>query len=343
MLNAQLTRQRVHYADVAKGILIILLFLHHIHIRSELYDIRNNVTSALDMLDDYWVMFFMAAFFVVSAMFSRYDKPFKTFLPTNFKSLIIPSVTLGVLSGIIYQSTIGEFGRYGYLSTIKNAVVHFFIYGGKLWFCSALFCAKMIYWLLNRYLGKYIKFSCIVISIIGVILGYLYNQQVITLNFWYLIHAFIFIIFIPIGIQIKKYDIPKTMVILLPLYLIIVYVLQQFNLVVQVTYLFTYKGVDVIIFYIMAIVGTILVISMSKCIDSNKFLEYIGRNSLIFYGIHPIFNMILTFYLKDVIVKSPLLVQIGVYLFIFFCLICICSLISCILNTKYLRYLIGKF
>lgn len=140
-------KQRIRYFDLAKGFLMILVVLHHIHMHGAKILGDLSVSVFLDYADDYWVMWFMPAFFMITGICSNYDKPFKDFIYANFKGLIIPSVCLGFFFIILGELFIGPLY---FLQECKRLLLEYIPNGGVLWFLPALFVCKTIYWGLLR-------------------------------------------------------------------------------------------------------------------------------------------------------------------------------------------------
>lgn len=91
-------KERVLWADICKGILITLLMFSHLAwVSTSQYGVQNLVIGNLGRICSVWNCFFMSCFFMVSGMFSNFNKPFKVFIWSNFKSLIIPAFVSLVL------------------------------------------------------------------------------------------------------------------------------------------------------------------------------------------------------------------------------------------------------
>lgn len=90
--------KRLSYIDVAKGLLILLVVYDHL---PDMYMYKLNLSNEyIEYLDKtQWVykLFFMLAFFCITGMCSNFNKDFKTFFISNYKSLIIPNVILGMI------------------------------------------------------------------------------------------------------------------------------------------------------------------------------------------------------------------------------------------------------
>ena len=59
-------KERIHYIDVAKGLLIILVILHHFPQLMDQYGVSNPFLQFLDSASDYYNAFFMPTFFIIT-------------------------------------------------------------------------------------------------------------------------------------------------------------------------------------------------------------------------------------------------------------------------------------
>lgn len=93
---------------------------------------------------------------------------------------------------------------------------------------------------------------------------------------------------------------------------------------------------------ILALTGTLCIIGISKRINTSRILEYLGRNSLVIYLAHFIFYRI---YLSIVVDWFNLswLISLGLFLGVIVANVATCCLLARILNTRYLKWVLGKF
>lgn len=146
-------KERIHYFDVAKGILILMVAYGHVW-----YTICHNsgfdniFMSQLYDFSNIWVVFYMPAFFVITGRCSNYNCSWKSFLYKQVKTLLVPAFTLALLIHAIEWLFTGH----GFYIGIKV-----FMKGVSYWFIFALFVAKMIYFIVNQLLGSVYKIAFI--------------------------------------------------------------------------------------------------------------------------------------------------------------------------------------
>ena len=101
---------------------------------------------------------------------------------------------------------------------------------------------------------------------------------------------------------------------------------------------------NIALFYISAIAGSLMIISISQIISANRSLEFLGRNSLIFYAFEPIqyfANYILKNVFTSITYSSNLFPRIGITL-IAILFIALCYSILAIIINKFFPWLTGK-
>ena len=94
--------KRIHYLDIAKGLLIILLLFHHYGSARRRLDVSNDFYEQYKLWQIVFTAFFMPTFFVISGYCSNFNKPFKAFFKTQFKQLLIPYITFEILTAFFW-------------------------------------------------------------------------------------------------------------------------------------------------------------------------------------------------------------------------------------------------
>ena len=191
-------KERIHYFDVAKGILILMVAYGHVWYTICHNSGFNNIfMSQLYDFSNIWVVFYMPAFFVITGRSSNYNCSWKSFLYKQVKTLLVPAFTLALLIHAIEWLFTGH----GFYIGIKV-----FMKGVSYWFIFALFAAKMIYFIVNQLLGSVYKiaFITLLLSFFSVVVYGFFPK---VPNYWCWIHALGLIPFLSLGELIKKYDV----------------------------------------------------------------------------------------------------------------------------------------
>lgn len=81
---------RIHYLDIAKGILIILLVFAHFKSAMAKMPFENEYFIFVHGWTNVFICFYMPAFFLISGYCSNFDKGFSKFITSVAKTLFLP-------------------------------------------------------------------------------------------------------------------------------------------------------------------------------------------------------------------------------------------------------------
>ena len=139
---------RLHWVDVAKGILIMFVVFQHLPVISEAAGIEHDGVGKLGHLSFLFTCFYMQAFFILTGYCSNFEKPFAAFLKSSFKTIMIPAIFFSFL----YYISLALF-YYDFSYVEKMASIGFIMNGGsKFWFLNALFLLRIMYWMRAKYI-----------------------------------------------------------------------------------------------------------------------------------------------------------------------------------------------
>ena len=136
---------RKTWIDVAKGILILsVIFFHEARQGLSEVNLDSNVLRNATKLECLYVPFFMAAFFIISGYCSSFEKEFRSFFVSNFKGLILQSVSIVAFIGILLFAVTWDLEsfRLGWFTSLRS--------GGLFWFVLTLFCCKVLFWIQKK-------------------------------------------------------------------------------------------------------------------------------------------------------------------------------------------------
>lgn len=332
-------KARLHYIDVAKGILILMVVYGHIYGVSKGANIDDVSVEWIHQSVNLFVSFYMPCFFVITGFCSNFKKPFLTELVQSFKTIVLPGVFFTAILAVKhlnYESILGF---------VKSVVHH----GGAYWFLSSLFLARILYWLVfNKIEKKNIQNGvCIVAFVVGFIISRMYEGP----QPWYFIHTLLLTPFLHIGQMLKKIELKqvKYIAILFGIALLSTITLSHIGFL-EIEYFYHVPGISfkllnlnlsmLIPFVLLSISGCLFCFGMSKKINSNWVLEYLGKNSLVIYCSH---TFVMSLLLRQICVwggQLPILLKI---ILAYLLTIIICCVVAYILNLKYFRVLLGKF
>lgn len=278
---------REHYIDVAKGIAMILVIIGHITILPTwLYAWINS--------------FHMPLFFFLSGMVynpNKYDK-FRDFFKAKFKGLIVPYFFLCLIIWVVARIFCNPDGFFKIL-TLQQFIGIFVSFRrsnfyASLWFFLALFFSEILMYPIVKIIDKKIikekikgwllAFIAIALSIIGfVVLHYIKNGFFLSLDLIPLTACFVMFGYIT---KLNKEGFKK--VVKLPASLIYIVISVAFTYLNFKLYgassLYNSVVGNYIYYMLAAFAGTLFVITICKKINKNRVLEYIGKNTIIYYA-----------------------------------------------------------
>lgn len=191
------SRQRLHWVDLLKGILIILLLIHHFPQAAKQNEIGIANFSFVYCWQDIYACFFMQAFFFVSGFCSSFSLSLKEFVIKLIKQLIIPFVFFEFFSCAVSCWLESNFSLYSIYECWFNNN------GSHLWFLNALIFSKLTIYLITQYISKSISFLYL-ISIILLLVGIVLNQLDYGTNFFYIRQSFTAVFFVALGYHLKN-------------------------------------------------------------------------------------------------------------------------------------------
>lgn len=327
-------KERIAWADICKGLLITLLMFSHLAwVSKSHFDVQNQVINLIGKSASVWNCFFMSCFFLVSGMFSNFNKPAKAFLWGNFKALIIPAwISLVIFSLIDFRNF--DFGGF-----LKQA----FLYGGGQWFLTSLFLSKILLWLCIKGIrNKWIVLSMLlVLSFVG---KWLDDVDMFP-NYWYHRNFLNFALFLGLGYYFKEFILKKEVGIVssIAFVLTILFLFIKGTSVPNVVAVFNETFVQHPLTIWLSVTGSVACIHLCKLVAHVPVLEYLGKNSLIVYIYH-------MFFLSNTISVLTLSLNAGSMsgsVFVVFAIIAgtlvFCSGIAEVMDTKYFRWMKGVF
>ena len=330
---------RLVYIDDAKGYLMIMVLFHHIlWILIDLQKLNNETLIALNSLQRLFLCFFMPCFFIISGYCSSFKGNTLAFIIKGFKQLIIPNCFFSILHMIITDNVSIE----RYLSIIIN-------YGGYFWFLSAIFCSRVLLFILKKKIANS-NTLIIILLLLSLLTILAENYKLITHNYWYIYHAFFFTIYLEIGQRIRyiinKSQISKSLLLSSLIFVFVIIFCIVFNN--DIPYITAKYHCTIQLFpchLILSLLGSISFIIIIKYFHILHFrvVNILGRESLIVFCTHLMFlTPFLSYFSIEIsmfnVLQSCLFIIISLMMAIVFCLTCIY-----IFNKKYIRIFIGKF
>ena len=266
------TRRRISWIDVAKGLLIVLVVLGH-------------ATSNM-LVKNFLSSFYMPCFFLLSGYVRSRKKSVVARLWAQTKSILLPYFGFSLLL-IAVQFLRSKLTHSPY--EILSAVESIFIpYSGRvggtvyqLWFLPCLFLASFVFELLLHKNGLRIVGCGLWVFL--VVFGLCNDCGSLLLA------TAVAVVYVGVGYLLKE----KGIVIKRTgIFAVVSFALAVMAFGIQCLVL--HKNLDFSsgyfgffpLFFVGSIAGSGMLICIAMLIENNRLLEYVGRNSLLFYGFH---------------------------------------------------------
>ena len=287
------------------------------------------------------VSFFMPAFFVITGLCSNFEKEFKPFLISNIRTILIPAIVFDLLFFTIPSFFMGQDP---WVIVMTGFVKRALAFGGVFWFLPCLFLSKLIYWTLHKYTKKVLLWS---ILIALVVFGFLLHHfSLFPQKWWYIHQVFDLTIFLGVGQFLKNTSIDRNIFyrFCTAIFLILI-VLFLITKQPMPSILYTYKIQEwwqLPVHFLVSIGGTAVLLWICQTINSNTFLEFLGRGTIVVYGVHQLFLKILLRFIEPLISNQGVIISLIMFFVVFFCTVGFCALFIMVFNSKYLKLIIGK-
>lgn len=134
--------ERIRYFDIAKGILIILVVFAHFRSAVARLPYDSPYFDFVYGWNNIFTCFYMPAFFLISGYCSNFKKQSSVFFRSLLKSLLLPIITLSLLTTIVTSLI--------YHENILNSIVKSISWGFGLWFLWAILWGKIFVYIIER-------------------------------------------------------------------------------------------------------------------------------------------------------------------------------------------------
>lgn len=275
---------RIHWADNARAIGIILVLFGHTH-------------GINPVAHKYIYSFHMPLFFFLSGYVLKKNylsDRFIHFLIRNIKNILIPYFSFWVIS-YPYGILVGIFKNIYNEPTINTMILEPFIgllygiedglYNSVLWFFTCLFCAAIIFYWINRVNKKY---SIILLLILGILGPNIFKYIDFRLP-WNIELSFVAVVFYGFGYFFSEFDIKRIRIFHIETLLLFAFFLVVLIFTVQKNGEVNMSGMkfgNLIYYYFGAFSGIYLTIIISRLIPKNKILNWISLNTIIIFPLH---------------------------------------------------------
>lgn len=279
--------KRIAWVDIAKYICIMAVMLEHLE-------------SITDELSVFFSPFFVLCFFVVAGYTHKPGQDFKSFFMKKVRTLFVPWLIFSVLD-ITVSQLVSFSAHASFLSELGWNFLQIRSHGDQIWFVAALFITFIPFYFFIEWYNSGLKpassrrtaiFVIIALLLFTVDIAYsnLMDPSLLpwgtTALPWHLEYIFQAMFYMTLGYMFRqrweagfdRHSTPLLCLGILLLYLFIVY-LPYFADIPNA--LFSISAI-----FITPLIGILLVIAYSKVIPPNRYILYVGQNTLIYFALH---------------------------------------------------------
>ena len=325
---------RLHYIDVAKGILILLLLVSHFGILTNHAGMDNSRFVIMFYFQPLFTTFFMQCFFFITGYCTNFATALKPYLFKQLKQLVIPWLFFELLNEFFFRQGLfwDEF--------LENGVYTTF------WFLNALLFAKIVCWFLSRCIKS--QWLSILITILMLIGGIALCQFDVGRNILCIRQSLASCFFVQLGQFMRYHDQIYRMFIKYAwggyLFLFIIAYIGNFAFAIPIIDGgFDSKLSQTPILLLVPILGIFAFLRLCHIIESNKFLEYFGKNSIVIYCIHIVPYICIIKFLKSYYIPNDLFTAMLFFIIAYLAEIVTMAIIIKCFNYVPLKYVIGKW
>lgn len=323
--------KRINWIDIARGILMLFVIESHLECCPPIY---KTIFGPV----------FLSGFFFISGYLFSEKTNFKEYFINKTKTLLLPFGILGLIN-ILLRFVISFNKQKPILVQFKEFVFQIGETSG-LWFIACLYITSIIFYFINKLLKnnkKKIYFT--VITVCGII-SFLYNKYIQIELPWHIQKVGIAVFFMAIGLiyknfieeRIRKYENKINLFFLILVYSFLLYLNYKIfnNAYISINSYDT----EMLMYFILSLVSIWILVIVSKEISSNKWIEFVGKNTLVYFAFSGKIQSVLEVILKKYIIyNASNIYYISVILTI---IISILLGIPSIIINRYFPFILGK-
>ena len=264
-------KKRIEWVDIGKFICIMFVMLSHLD-------------SGSDMLDKFYRPFFLTVFFFLSGYVYRQPETFSEHIKNKVRGLFIPWLIFSHLN--ILLSMIFSFKGNRNLSEFIWNWLQIRGKGDGIWFVAALFVAYIPFYFIIKQ-NKPIK-TCVVafcLSLASVIYTHIMPAEYLPWNStalpWHLEYIFQAMLWMVLGYYFKQYGenlFDKLNTVRNRILIWLIYIVMA--------YIPNISGGGIALSYIRSVLGITAIIAVCKVIKNNKYISFVGSNTLTYFALH---------------------------------------------------------
>ena len=336
MINMENKTKRIYWIDTLKGISILMVALGHIEECPEIYKF-------------YFEPFFLTTFLICFGLTFNNKINFKDFVIKRIKTLLIPFFIFSLF--IIFSRYIITFSvQESLFVEIKNMIFQIRGKGDDLWFIALIFITSIPFYFISKKVNnKKIYFGILLTCFIS---SYLYEFLDMSPLPWHIQVVGVSIFYIGIGYFIahneyinKILDIKYFNIKILAFFMLIVYIsilILNLKVLNNTTFTFYSYSKNIIMYFLITIIGVYLNILIAKCLENSKILRFFGQNTLIIFALHGKIEKMLSVFFNSIINNGNFMVNEYILSLSILVFTMIILYVPIIIINKYFYFILGK-
>nr|MBQ4456980.1 acyltransferase family protein [Clostridia bacterium] len=276
-------KKRIEWIDIAKFIGIFFVMFSHFEICPE-------------YLRVFFTPFYLSIFFFCSGYCYKHTDDFPSFIKKKIRQLFIPWLIYSNLNIILSNILSFKHHANGFATEVFRNLLQIRYYDERLWFIPAMFSAYIPFFFLIRSYQKNkntksLLFVCTVLALIRKLYKAYMNPQWLPWNLtslpWHIDYIPTAMFFMALGYIYKNewekyldpfFDLRKEIA-LTCIYCFLVYFAYFSDIAFPLLIDFLYD-------HIRHICGLLFIIQIAKKISPNKYVLYVGSNTLLYFCLH---------------------------------------------------------
>lgn len=272
--------KRIVWVDLVKGYAMLFVMLHHVTFTPMVYR-------------TFYAPFFLTAFFVVAGYTFSSERPFGQFFIRKCKSLLIPLFSLGIIN--ILMSQILSFNQQeGFVQQVVDLFMQDGTSGHRLWFIAAMFIACILFYPVSKLNRVPFIGACVAFAIFNI----LFRKYICHVYLpWHLSVIGMAVFWLGVGYFAKKYiresalrnfiESKTALLMVSQVFFACLYISCSFLKVNYVGFSdFTERPAA---YFLLNGLGTLFLICLCNqkhFMIVQRFLVFIGQNTLFYFAFH---------------------------------------------------------
>lgn len=268
-------KSRIEWVDIGKYICILFVIISHLE-------------SVTRVLTAFYHPFFLTAFFFLAGYVYEKPESFKIHLKKKFNGLFVPWFIFSNLN-IILSMFITLKGERNIKQEVVLNLLQIRELGDGVWFVALMFVAFIPFFYINQIKKTSIRLLTFgVIAVIGELYRYLFPVDFWPWGSyslpWHIEDIGSAMIWMALGYCFKtewekNFDEKNT--VRNRFFICLLYIA-----LISSTFYLRSNILSILLSYISSIVGVIFIISFSKVLKTNRYISFVGSNTLIYFALH---------------------------------------------------------